>query len=109
MAAITPTEREPCSVTINFDNLSQHVMDLNSLGDIAFSKRTIQRARSHFRVFTNAYWNVGAGWYMDKTNHKRFLRTIQDVRTFLRDNDYYDPILNPAGTKGAPDGPGIVA
>ena len=108
MAAITPTEREPDSVTINFDNLPQHVMDLSLLGDITFSRRTIQRARSSFRVFTNNYWNVGAGWYMDNTNHKRYLRTIHDVRVFMQDNDYYDPILNPAGTKGAPDGPGIV-
>ena len=96
------------NAAINFDNLPQHVMDLNLLGDITFSRRTIQRARSSFRVFTNNYWNVGAGWYMDNTNHKRYLRTIHDVRVFMQDNDYYDPILNPAGTKGAPDGPGIV-
>jgi len=107
MSDLTPTEREPDSVTINFDNLSQHMMDLNLLGDIAFRTRTIQRARSRFRVFTNTYWNVGAGWYMDSNNNKRFLRTVHDVRTFMQVNDYYDPILNPAGTKGAPDGPGI--
>jgi len=99
---------DPASVTMDFDNLHLHVMDLEYLGDISFGKRTIQRARSRFRVFTNAYWNVGSGWYIDNSNRKRYLRTVHDVKIFMRDNDYHDPVLNPAGTKGAPDGTEIM-
>ena len=100
--------REPHSVIMDFDNLPQHTMDLEYLGDITFRKRTIQRKRSSFRVFCNTYWNIASGSYTDGTRKKRYLRTEEDVRDFLRFHDYYDPVLNTAGTKGAPDGSNVV-
>ena len=97
-----PNEREPTSVMLEFDDLPQHTMNLDNIGDISFGKRTIQRNRCSFRVFVNTYWNVPSGFYKSSTNKKCYLRTPKDVRKFMRDNDYYDPILNPAGTKGSP-------
>ena len=35
--------REPSSIMLELDNLLQHTVDLNMLGDIAFRKRTVPR------------------------------------------------------------------
>lgn len=95
--------REPNSILLDLDNLSQYTIDLEQLGDISFGKRTVQRKRSKFRVFVNPYWNIPYGKYLDRSNKVRFLRTPTDVRSFMLRNDYYDPEFNPSGTKGSPD------
>ena len=102
------TIREPSSIMLDFDNLPQHTMDLENRGVISFGKRTVQRPRGDFKVFVNSYWNIPSGVYVDDSNKKKYLRTLKDVRKFMKDNDYHDPVLNPSGTKGSPDGPEVL-
>ena len=99
--------REPNSILLDLDNLSQYTINLGQIGDISFGKRTVQRKRSKFRVFVNPYWNIPYGKYLDHSNKVRFLRTPMDVRCFMMRNDYYDPEFNPSGTKGSPDEPAV--
>ena len=70
--------------TIAMNDLDQVDVDLNQLGFIAFSKRTVQRERCSFKVYVNAYWNVPNGTYYDDNNKKRMLRGPADVRKFMR-------------------------
>ena len=95
-------DRDPSTVIV--ENLMQYSGDLNNLGDIAFSRRTVQRKRCHFKVYVNDYWGVPKGTYHDKDNKKRMLRGPADVRKFMRSKDYYDPVYNPTGAKAYPDG-----
>ena len=94
--------REPSSIMLELDDLLQHTVDLNMLGDIAYRKRTVQRKRGSFRVFVSKYWNIPRGKYKDGRKVK-YLRTPKDVEKFMRLNDYYDPEWNSSGTKGYPD------
>ena len=86
-------DRDPSSVMV--ENLMQYSGDLNNLGDIAFTRRTVQRKRCHFEVYVNDYWGVPNGTYYDDNNKKRMLRGPADVRKFMRSKDYYDPVYNP--------------
>ena len=78
-------DRDPSSVIV--DSLPQYSVDLNNLGDIAFSRRTVQRKRCHFKVYVNDYWGVPNGTYHDYDNKKRVLRGPEAVRKFMRSYD----------------------
>ena len=95
-------DRDPSSVMV--ENLMQYSGDLSNLGDIALSRRTVQRKRCHFKVHVNDYWGVPNGTYHDNDNKKRVLRGPEAVRKFMRSYDYYDPVYNPTGAKAYPDG-----
>ena len=100
--AMAHHDRDPSSVIV--DSLPQYSVDLNNLGDIAFSRRTVQRKRCHFKVYVNDYWGVPNGTYHDNDTKKRVLRGPEAVRKFMRSYDYYDPVYNPTGAKVYPDG-----
>ena len=100
--AMAHHDRDPSSVIL--DSLPQYSVDLNNLGDIAFSRRTVQRKRCHFKVYVNDYWGVPNGTYHDNDTKKRVLRGPEAVRKFMRSYDYYDPVYNPTGAKASPDG-----
>ena len=101
--AMAQHDRDPSSVMV--ENLMQYSGDLNNLGNIAFTRRTVQRKRCHFKVYVNDYWGVPRGTYHDNDNNKkRMLRTPESVHKFMRLHDYYDPVYNPTGAKAYPDG-----
>ena len=100
--AMAQHDRDPSSVMV--ENLMQYSGDLNNLGDIAFTRRTVQRKRCHFKVYVNDYWGVPNGTYHDNDNKKRVLRGPEAVRKFMRSYDYYDPVYNPTGAEAYPDG-----
>ena len=83
--AMAHHDRDPSSVIV--DSLPQYSVDLNNLGDIAFSRRTVQRKRCHFKVYVNDYWGVPNGTYHDNDTKKRVLRGPEAVRKFMRSYD----------------------
>ena len=83
--AMAQHDRDPSSVMV--ENLMQYSGDLNNLGDIAFTRRTVQRKRCHFKVYVNDYWGVPNGTYHDNDTKKRVLRGPEAVRKFMRSYD----------------------
>ena len=72
-------DRDPSTVIV--ENLMQYSGDLNNLGDIAFSRRTVQRKRCHFKVYVNDYWGVPKGTYHDDERQQETSATRTRSRT----------------------------
>ena len=75
-------DRDPSSVMV--ENLMQYSGDLNNLGDIAFTRRTVQRKRCHFKVYVNDYWGVPRGTYHDNDNNKKRMLQQETNATHTR-------------------------
>ena len=72
-------DRDPSSVMV--ENLMQYSGDLSNLGDIALSRRTVQRKRCHFKVHVNDYWGVPKGTYHDDERQQETSATRTRSRT----------------------------
>jgi|Dee2metaT_26_FD_contig_31_3499545_length_808_multi_4_in_0_out_0_1 hypothetical protein len=97
----TTVDRDPTGVDVN--DMSQYTEDTNSIGDISWKRKTVQTKMGQYKLWTNKHWGVPAGVFLDSKRKKKRIRSTGEVELFLKDNDYFDPLLNPNGKKSKCD------